>query len=101
MGFYWKDKKDQLFARRGTLPESSSWTSFEMRDESKRKSREESGEDMWEQFKSKLYKYHLNGRSSALFPFGIWALGSYSMKHLQLTGATTFVSDSSVRNKLS
>ncbi|KAH8112414.1 hypothetical protein DFH11DRAFT_1607467 [Phellopilus nigrolimitatus] len=36
MGFYWKDKKDQLYARRGTLPESSSpderqWTSFEMR----------------------------------------------------------------------
>ena len=30
MGFYWKDKKDQLFARRGTLPEPSSWTTFEM-----------------------------------------------------------------------
>lgn len=35
MGFYWKDKKDQLFARRGTLPPSLNseerlWTSFEM-----------------------------------------------------------------------
>jgi Protein of unknown function (DUF3684) len=36
MGFYWKDKKDQLFARRGALPESSGsdpfrqWTTFEM-----------------------------------------------------------------------
>ncbi|RDB24786.1 hypothetical protein Hypma_008085 [Hypsizygus marmoreus] len=33
MGFYWKDKKDQLFARRGQLPEdaaSSTWTAFEM-----------------------------------------------------------------------
>lgn len=35
MGFYWKDKKDQLFARRGVLPSPSeaddrSWTSFEM-----------------------------------------------------------------------
>lgn len=41
MGFYWKDKKDQLFARRGTLPptttpsdgsasEGKAWTSFEM-----------------------------------------------------------------------
>ena len=32
MGFYWKDKKDQLFARRGNLPEAdhSAWTSFEM-----------------------------------------------------------------------
>ncbi|KIM45164.1 hypothetical protein M413DRAFT_428973 [Hebeloma cylindrosporum] len=36
MGFYWKDKKDQLFARRGRLPESDadpqskSWTSFTM-----------------------------------------------------------------------
>lgn len=35
MGFYWKDKKDQLFARRGSLPESRDpeerrWTSFEM-----------------------------------------------------------------------
>jgi Protein of unknown function (DUF3684) len=32
MGFYWKDKKDQLFARRGNLPEAdySTWTSFEM-----------------------------------------------------------------------
>lgn len=30
MGFYWKDKKDQLFARRGTLPEPSQWTIFEM-----------------------------------------------------------------------
>ncbi|KAF8523641.1 hypothetical protein JB92DRAFT_3140729 [Gautieria morchelliformis] len=36
MGFYWKDKKDQLFARRGALPESSDsdpyrqWTTFEM-----------------------------------------------------------------------
>ncbi|KAF8581823.1 hypothetical protein K439DRAFT_1513339 [Ramaria rubella] len=36
MGFYWKDKKDQLFARRGTLPESDhadpfrQWTTFEM-----------------------------------------------------------------------
>ena len=36
MGFYWKDKKDQLFARRGNLPESSDldpyrqWTTFEM-----------------------------------------------------------------------
>ncbi|KAL5498075.1 hypothetical protein ACEPAH_3006 [Sanghuangporus vaninii] len=30
MGFYWKDKKDQLFARRGTLPEPSQWTTFEM-----------------------------------------------------------------------
>ncbi|TFK75311.1 hypothetical protein BDN72DRAFT_892280 [Pluteus cervinus] len=33
MGFYWKDKKDQLFARRGTLPDDSTangWTSFEM-----------------------------------------------------------------------
>ena len=30
MGFYWKDKKDQLFARRGQLPETSSWTTFQM-----------------------------------------------------------------------
>ncbi|KAK0455114.1 hypothetical protein EV421DRAFT_1887456 [Armillaria borealis] len=33
MGFYWKDKKDQLFARRGTLPnaeQTSPWTSFDM-----------------------------------------------------------------------
>ena len=35
MGFYWKDKKDQLFARRGVLPppenaEDHKWTSFEM-----------------------------------------------------------------------
>lgn len=35
MGFYWKDKKDRLFARRGSLPESSNpeerkSTSFEM-----------------------------------------------------------------------
>jgi Protein of unknown function (DUF3684) len=36
MGFYWKDKKDQLFARRGNLPESTDsdpyrhWTTFEM-----------------------------------------------------------------------
>ncbi|KAI0822620.1 hypothetical protein BC628DRAFT_1388241 [Trametes gibbosa] len=32
MGFYWKDKKDQLFARRGKLPDSveDPWTSFEM-----------------------------------------------------------------------
>ncbi|KAJ7078918.1 hypothetical protein B0H15DRAFT_859732 [Mycena belliarum] len=34
MGFYWKDNKDQLFARRGSLPqqttEAASWTSFEM-----------------------------------------------------------------------
>lgn len=36
MGFYWKDKKDQLFARRGNLPESTEsdpyrqWTTFEM-----------------------------------------------------------------------
>ncbi|KAI0670652.1 hypothetical protein C8Q78DRAFT_1037269 [Trametes maxima] len=32
MGFYWKDKKDQLFARRGKLPDSpdNSWTTFEM-----------------------------------------------------------------------
>ncbi|EJD01998.1 uncharacterized protein FOMMEDRAFT_109078 [Fomitiporia mediterranea MF3/22] len=30
MGFYWKDKKDQLFARRGTLPQPSQWTTFEM-----------------------------------------------------------------------
>lgn len=32
MGFYWKDKKDQLFARRGNLQEAdySAWTSFEM-----------------------------------------------------------------------
>ncbi|TFK44587.1 hypothetical protein BDQ12DRAFT_730629 [Crucibulum laeve] len=35
MGFYWKDKKDQLFARRGklphdTTPELKAWTSFEM-----------------------------------------------------------------------
>ncbi|KAK0225787.1 hypothetical protein IW262DRAFT_1357858 [Armillaria fumosa] len=33
MGFYWKDKKDQLFARRGALPNAeqiSSWTSFDM-----------------------------------------------------------------------
>ncbi|KAH9485292.1 hypothetical protein JR316_0002200 [Psilocybe cubensis] len=36
MGFYWKDKKDQLFARRGELPESEldpaarEWTSFTM-----------------------------------------------------------------------
>ncbi|KAI0646791.1 hypothetical protein C8Q79DRAFT_956470 [Trametes meyenii] len=32
MGFYWKDKKDQLFARRGRLPESpdNTWTTFEM-----------------------------------------------------------------------
>lgn len=38
MGFYWKDKKDQLFARRGPLPGPDSgspdpyreWTTFEM-----------------------------------------------------------------------
>ncbi|KAJ6497900.1 hypothetical protein C8R45DRAFT_984590 [Mycena sanguinolenta] len=35
MGFYWKDNKDQLFARRGILPTtagntSNVWTSFEM-----------------------------------------------------------------------
>ncbi|KAG6908391.1 hypothetical protein DXG01_004820 [Tephrocybe rancida] len=34
MGFYWKDKKDQLYARRGQLPSSeegsSLWTTFEM-----------------------------------------------------------------------
>ncbi|KDR75405.1 hypothetical protein GALMADRAFT_227055 [Galerina marginata CBS 339.88] len=35
MGFYWKDKKDQLFARRGQVddnqdPKSKSWTSFTM-----------------------------------------------------------------------
>lgn len=34
MGFYWKDKRDQLFARRGQLPDSkenpSPWTTFEM-----------------------------------------------------------------------
>ncbi|OCH90810.1 hypothetical protein OBBRIDRAFT_834709 [Obba rivulosa] len=33
MGFYWKDKKDQLFARRGNLPPSTAndpWTTFEM-----------------------------------------------------------------------
>ncbi|KZT11459.1 uncharacterized protein LAESUDRAFT_720694 [Laetiporus sulphureus 93-53] len=32
MGFYWKDKKDQLFARRGRLPDTSNdgWTTFEM-----------------------------------------------------------------------
>ncbi|KAJ3549086.1 hypothetical protein NM688_g5219 [Phlebia brevispora] len=35
MGFYWKDKKDQLFARRGTIPadkspESDKWTTFTM-----------------------------------------------------------------------
>ncbi|KAF8972951.1 hypothetical protein BDZ97DRAFT_1778504 [Flammula alnicola] len=35
MGFYWKDKKDQLFARRGQLPDgedpgTKSWTSFAM-----------------------------------------------------------------------
>ncbi|KAJ7675084.1 hypothetical protein B0H17DRAFT_1170632 [Mycena rosella] len=35
MGFYWRDGKDQLFARRGALPEQTSeestgWTSFEM-----------------------------------------------------------------------
>ncbi|KAF5386054.1 hypothetical protein D9615_002424 [Tricholomella constricta] len=35
MGFYWKDKKDQLFARRGKLPNiedtpTPSWTIFEM-----------------------------------------------------------------------
>ena len=36
MGFYWKDKKDQLFARRGDLPKSTDsdsnrqWTTFEM-----------------------------------------------------------------------
>ncbi|KAF8626827.1 hypothetical protein AX15_004659 [Amanita polypyramis BW_CC] len=32
MGFYWKDNKDQLFARRGNIPldTSSSWTSFEL-----------------------------------------------------------------------
>ncbi|KDQ27869.1 hypothetical protein PLEOSDRAFT_50988 [Pleurotus ostreatus PC15] len=33
MGFYWKDKKDQLFARRGTLPPTGrvdQWTSFAM-----------------------------------------------------------------------
>ncbi|PCH38307.1 hypothetical protein WOLCODRAFT_96891 [Wolfiporia cocos MD-104 SS10] len=34
MGFYWKDKKDQLFARRGNLPpgsaQSDPWTAFEM-----------------------------------------------------------------------
>ncbi|KAJ7594698.1 hypothetical protein C8J56DRAFT_927422 [Mycena floridula] len=35
MGFYWKDKKDQLFARRGSMPDSDQeqalWTSFEMK----------------------------------------------------------------------
>ncbi|KXN90205.1 hypothetical protein AN958_04695 [Leucoagaricus sp. SymC.cos] len=32
MGFYWKDKKDQLFARRGQLAsaDESPWTSFDM-----------------------------------------------------------------------
>ncbi|KAF9451267.1 hypothetical protein P691DRAFT_796992 [Macrolepiota fuliginosa MF-IS2] len=32
MGFYWKDKKDQLFARRGKLDDDSlsQWTSFDM-----------------------------------------------------------------------
>ncbi|KAH9901111.1 hypothetical protein C8Q73DRAFT_742765 [Cubamyces lactineus] len=32
MGFYWKDKKDQLFARRGKLPDSEhdAWTTFAM-----------------------------------------------------------------------
>ncbi|KAK0461397.1 uncharacterized protein EV420DRAFT_1669612 [Desarmillaria tabescens] len=33
MGFYWKDKKDQLFARRGTLPNTEQigpWTTFDM-----------------------------------------------------------------------
>ncbi|KAF9051010.1 hypothetical protein BDZ89DRAFT_1098552 [Hymenopellis radicata] len=31
MGFYWKDNKDQLFARRGQLPTpGDDWTSFEM-----------------------------------------------------------------------
>ncbi|KIL68939.1 hypothetical protein M378DRAFT_21839 [Amanita muscaria Koide BX008] len=32
MGFYWKDNKDQLFARRGNLPSetSSHWTAFEL-----------------------------------------------------------------------
>ncbi|KAI9067076.1 hypothetical protein FKP32DRAFT_1644765 [Trametes sanguinea] len=33
MGFYWKDKKDQLFARRGKLPDTGTrdpWTTFEM-----------------------------------------------------------------------
>lgn len=37
MGFYWKDKKDQLFARRGNLPSEvpipttgPQWTTFEM-----------------------------------------------------------------------
>lgn len=32
MGFYWKDKKDQLFARRGKIPsaEDDPWTTFEM-----------------------------------------------------------------------
>ncbi|KAG2015943.1 hypothetical protein CC2G_009161 [Coprinopsis cinerea AmutBmut pab1-1] len=32
MAFYWKDKKDQLYARRGSLPEDkrSVWTTFEM-----------------------------------------------------------------------
>ncbi|RXW23364.1 hypothetical protein EST38_g2483 [Candolleomyces aberdarensis] len=33
MAFYWKDKKDQLYARRGKLPpapEANVWTSFEM-----------------------------------------------------------------------
>ncbi|KAF9644423.1 hypothetical protein BDM02DRAFT_3272450 [Thelephora ganbajun] len=32
MGFYWKDKKDQLFARRGYLPDKTDdpWTTFEM-----------------------------------------------------------------------
>lgn len=30
MGFYWKDKKDQLFVRRGQLPHKDSWTSFSM-----------------------------------------------------------------------
>ncbi|KAI0077558.1 hypothetical protein K474DRAFT_1750473 [Panus rudis PR-1116 ss-1] len=33
MGFYWKDKKDQLFARRGNLPEGArmdGWTTFAM-----------------------------------------------------------------------
>ncbi|KAF5326190.1 hypothetical protein D9611_000170 [Ephemerocybe angulata] len=33
MAFYWKDKKDQLYARRGTLPsnaEGKEWTTFDM-----------------------------------------------------------------------
>ncbi|TCD69784.1 hypothetical protein EIP91_006320 [Steccherinum ochraceum] len=35
MGFYWKDKKDQLFARRGTIPQQEDskpdpWTTFAM-----------------------------------------------------------------------